>query len=186
MIFEQHGQFVALLQLQHDVQQKAATDPLTGLANRRELADRLDAQMLMPGNDGPASFALAILDLDGFKTVNDNYGHRVGDQLLQSVAERLQAACGNAALAARIGGDEFAILFAPDSSLPPRQHINHVLASLIEPHRVAGHVLHIGASTGMAHWPDDGATMAQLFDAADANLYAAKSRLPHSRQRRRA
>ena len=173
MIFQQHDQLVDLLLLQRQMRELADTDPLTGLPNRRVLADRLDQEIERADPD--TSFALALLDLDGFKPVNDQYGHGCGDLLLCEVADRLRAACGPNALPARLGGDEFAILVPAGSAISLAMVADHMLAALVPPYRIEGHVIRVGASIGVATWPGDGATSRDLFETADTALYAVKA-----------
>ena len=173
MIFQQHEQLVDLLLLQRQMRELADTDPLTGLPNRRVLADRLDQEIQRAGPD--STFALALLDLDGFKPVNDQYGHGCGDLLLCEVADRLRKACGGHALPARLGGDEFAILVPAGSALSLTAIADHMLAALVPPYQIEGHVIRVGASIGVATWPGDGATSRELFETADAALYAVKA-----------
>jgi diguanylate cyclase (GGDEF)-like protein len=174
MIFQQHDQLVDLLLLQRQMRELADTDPLTGLPNRRVLAERLDQEIARAGPD--ASFALALLDLDGFKPVNDQYGHGCGDLLLCEVADRLRKACGANALPARLGGDEFAILVPAGSTISLAVVADHMLAALVPPYQIEGHVIRVGASIGVATWPGDGATSRDLFETADVALYAVKAR----------
>jgi diguanylate cyclase (GGDEF)-like protein len=173
MILQQHVQLIDLLQLQHQMRDLAHTDPLTGLSNRRELDMRLDEEIAAAGVD--ARFAIALLDLDGFKPVNDRHGHAVGDQLLCEVAGRLRHACGDGAIVARQGGDEFAILVRAGSPLLATALADHILASLAAPYRIDGQIIRVGASVGVAEWPAHGATAKKLFEVADRALYAAKA-----------
>ena len=172
MIVQQHGQLVDLLQLQQRMRDLAHTDPLTGLWNRRELDARLDQEIAAARAD--TCFALGLLDLDGFKPVNDRYGHGVGDALLREVAARLRHACGDDAIVARQGGDEFAILVPAGSPLLDTALADHLLAELAAPYRIDGAVIHVGASVGVARWPDDGGSAKKLFETADRAVYAAK------------
>ena len=176
MIFLQHNGLVNLLLLQRQMHQLATTDPLTGLLNRRALGARLNAEITAAANLGSEGrFALALLDLDGFKPINDRYGHATGDMLLREVANRLQAASGQAAIVARLGGDEFAILVPQASTLLSSVIGDHVLAALVPPYQIGGHMIQIGASIGVAYWPVDGTTPDALFETADRALYAAKA-----------
>ena len=110
----------------HDLRRQALTDPLTGLANRSALERRLDEAT------GPVT--LAILDLDGFKPVNDNYGHDTGDIVLQVVAERLRSAVRDDDLAVRYGGDEFAVVFAAGTAHgDARRSAERVVRAIAEP-----------------------------------------------------
>ena len=173
MIVQQHGQLVDLLQLQQQMRDLAHTDPLTGLWNRRELDARLDQEIAAAG---PGTvFAIALLDLDGFKPVNDRYGHGVGDALLCEVAKRLRRACGADAIVARQGGDEFAILVPTGSPLLDTSLADHLLAELAAPYRIDGAVIRVGASVGVARWRLDGGSAKKLFETADRAVYAAKA-----------
>jgi diguanylate cyclase len=171
MIFQQHDGLVKLLTLQRQMSQLATTDPLTGLLNRRALAEELNIQMA----DANRPFAIALLDLDGFKPVNDRYGHATGDILLCEVANRLRMACDGSAVIARMGGDEFAILVSHGSSLLSSDIPSHLLAALSPPYLINDHIIRVGASIGVAHWPQDGANTDALFEIADCALYAVKA-----------
>ncbi len=173
MVVQQHGQVIDLLELQRQMRELAHTDPLTGLANRREFDMRLDQEIAASHNDSP--FAMALLDLNGFKPVNDQYGHAVGDLLLCEIAERLRRVCGDHAVVARQGGDEFAILAPAGSPLLSTSLADHILAALAAPYRIDGRPISVGASIGTAVWPDHGTTARQLFEVADSALYAAKA-----------
>lgn len=173
MIFQQHGQLIDLLQLQSQMRDQALTDPLTGLANRRALDARVE--QAIAGGAADRTFAVALLDLDGFKPVNDRFGHAVGDQLLCAVAARLRAASGSDAMVARQGGDEFAILVPAGSPLLEGALDSYFLAALAAPYHIDKQYIAVGASIGIAHWPTDGALPKQLFETADRALYAAKA-----------
>ncbi len=173
MMIQQHGQLIDLLQLQRQMRELAHTDPLTGLANRREFDMRLGGEVAAAGPHG--RFAIALLDLDGFKPVNDRHGHAVGDALLCEVAARLRRTCGDHAMVARQGGDEFAILAPAGSPLLSTAIADHILAALAAPYRIADNPIRVGASIGVALWPDDGRAARQLFEVADRALYAAKA-----------
>ncbi|WP_447756964.1 diguanylate cyclase domain-containing protein [Sphingopyxis fribergensis] len=173
MVVQQHGQVIDLLELQRQMRDLAHTDPLTGLANRREFDMRLDEEIAAGGKDRP--FAIALLDLDGFKPVNDRHGHAIGDLLLCEIAERLRGACGTHAVVARQGGDEFAILVHAGSPLLDTSLADHILAALAAPYRIGGRPISVGASIGTANWPEHGATARKLFEVADTALYAAKA-----------
>jgi diguanylate cyclase (GGDEF)-like protein len=173
-ILQSHAMLVDLLQLQAQTRDLAHTDPLTGLANRRALDDQM-AQLMRP-SARPRPFRLALLDLDGFKPVNDRYGHAFGDKLLCSVAARLAEAVGSRGLVVRQGGDEFAVLIPPHSPLITAPLADQLLISLVRPHMIDGHPITVGASVGVALWPTDVATTDALFDCADKALYQAKAR----------
>jgi diguanylate cyclase len=172
LITQQNDQFINLLLLQHEMRQLAHTDPLTGLFNRRVLGEHLERQIAE--EDHQRAFAVALIDLDAFKPINDQFGHAVGDQLLVEVANRLQEACGKNGIVARIGGDEFAILLSPDSAISASACADHMLAALVPPCIVQDHVIRVQASIGIASWPRDGNTANSLLEAADKQLYAVK------------
>ena len=142
-------------------------DPVTGLLNRRGFDEALSG--LVPG--APHA-ALMLLDLDGFKAINDMLGYAMGDAVLASVASRLGAAVGGSGALARYVGDGFTVLTGPSVRAAPLAR--RMLASLAAPLAVEGHKLRIGASIGIARFPQDGATPDALMRAADAALHAAK------------
>jgi len=172
-ILQGQAMLVDLLQLQHQTRDLAHTDPLTGLANRRALDERI-AGLLAKGEGAPP-FRLALLDLDGFKPVNDRYGHAFGDRLLCGVAERLREVVGDDGLVVRQGGDEFAVLIPPHSRLHDMPLAERLLIALVRPHMIEGVAVSVGASAGVAQWPTDGADAEALFDFADRALYQAKA-----------
>ncbi len=179
MVIQQHRQLVDMLLLQRQMRELADTDPLTGLVNRRALGKRLDHEIANAAPD--TSFAFALLDLDGFKPVNDRYGHAIGDVLLCEVADRLRETCDGNAVVARMGGDEFAVFAPPRSALNDTALADRLLSVLIEPFAIAGHRIRVGASIGVARWPVDGATTSALYEAADHCLYAVKA-VSHERR----
>jgi diguanylate cyclase (GGDEF)-like protein len=148
-------------------------DTLTGLLNRYTLRERL--QVRLGEADGQA--ALLVLDLDGFKTVNDTLGHRSGDLLLAQVAARLEHECaGRDAAVARLGGDEFAVLLANKDAREAESLARVLLGSLCAPYELEqDRQVRIGASIGIALAPQDGDDCETLLSRADIALYAAKS-----------
>lgn len=151
----------------------ASLDSLTGLGNRRAFFADLEVELEKARSNG-TRLALGVMDLDGFKPVNDLYGHSVGDRLLVDVAKRLSKTL-TASRAFRLGGDEFAIV-AP---LPPDNaqlvtNANAVTSRLREPFQMPEGMVHISASMGIAVFPDLALSCEQLFDRADYALYHAK------------
>ncbi|MDK2759911.1 MAG: diguanylate cyclase [Sphingopyxis sp.] len=173
MILQQHDQLVDMIQLQHQMRDLAHTDPLTGLANRREFDMRLDEEIAK--GDEASPFAIALLDLNGFKPINDQHGHAIGDGVLCELADRLRRACGDHAVVARQGGDEFAILVPAGSILLNTSLADHVLAALAAPYRIDGRLIAVGAGIGTASWPENGDSARSLLEVADLALYAAKA-----------
>lgn len=172
-ILQGHAMLVDLLHLQTQTRDLANTDPLTGLANRRALDARIE-ELVRP-SPSPARFKVALLDLDGFKPVNDRYGHAFGDKLLCSVAERLRSSLGDEGLSVRQGGDEFAVLIPPGSNLDAAQIADQILIALVRPHLIEGVSVTVGASIGVAQWPEDGDSADALLGHADRVLYQAKA-----------
>ncbi|TNC07824.1 EAL domain-containing protein [Methylobacterium terricola] len=152
----------------------AGHDGLTGLPNRSRLQERLDAALAGRGADEAVS--VLCLDLDGFKEVNDTYGHPVGDDLLRLVARRLQEAVGATALVARLGGDEFAVMrCAPSHPAGVAALAERIVRLLRQPFEVQGHEVGIGTSIGLALTEDAATTTAELLRRADVALYQAKA-----------
>ena len=153
---------------------EATHDELTGLPNRTLFAERLER--LLSGNGGVQRFGLCYLDIDGFKAVNDSLGHAVGDQLLVSVAERLQS-CTTAPdqLVARIGGDEFAALVTdPADASEVTELARQVLAALATPIGVDGRELTVRASIGVVEGPSGTLRPEEVMRSADITMYRAK------------
>ncbi|NMX92333.1 MULTISPECIES: EAL domain-containing protein [unclassified Pseudomonas] len=152
----------------------ALHDPLTGLPNRTLLADRIQQAMQLVAEQG-GCFALMFIDLDGFKPVNDAFGHHLGDQLLREVGLRLREDLRSQDTLARIGGDEFVLLVQlsqPDDAL---RLAERQVGLINKSFRVAEHDLNISASVGIALFPGNGATPQELLMNADAAMYHAKS-----------
>jgi diguanylate cyclase (GGDEF)-like protein len=161
--------------LQEQLEQMALHDHLTGLANRRLLADRLD-RALRSCRRSSDLVAVYFIDLDGFKAVNDALGHDAGDRLLRVLADRLQTMIGAADTAARVGGDEFVILRRQlGDAEPPAELAQRILAKIEAPCAIDGHEVRVAASIGVAlgDGSDDGASLPARADAA---MYLAKQR----------
>lgn len=156
------------------LQQQALNDDLTGLPNRRLLADRL-RHALAIAERRRLQVALVYIDLDGFKLVNDSLGHAVGDLLLCQVADRLQSRARRSDTLARLGGDEFAVILTGDEA---GKDASQVAAALLEvlapPFSIEDHEIAIGASIGISLYPENGATPLLLLQQADSAMYAAK------------
>ncbi|WP_407077667.1 putative bifunctional diguanylate cyclase/phosphodiesterase [Streptomyces phytohabitans] len=152
---------------------EATHDELTGLPNRTLFAERLERVL---SAEGPARFGLCYLDIDGFKAVNDSLGHAVGDQLLVSVAERLQScATSPAHLVARIGGDEFvALITDPSGRDEVTELARQALAALATPITIDGRELSVRASIGIVEGPSGELGPAEVMRSADITMYRAK------------
>jgi diguanylate cyclase len=165
---EEKREFEALLKHQ------ATNDELTGLPNRRLLADRLSHALAVAERYGE-KVALLYIDLDGFKLVNDSLGHSVGDELLVNVAARLNARVRKSDTLARLGGDEFAVVLAgPDLENQAGKIAAAVLQSLEPAFNIGEHEITIGASIGVSFYPDHGDNAALLLQNADSAMYRAK------------
>ena len=150
-------------------------DPLTGLPNRALLLDRLE-HALASAQREREQVALMFIDLDRFKQINDTLGHDVGDALLVDVAARLREQLRQHDTAARMGGDEFVLLLERVTDPAALALLaERLIRVLVQPARIAGHTLQIGASIGIACFPDDGGDVVSLMKHADAAMYAAKS-----------
>jgi diguanylate cyclase (GGDEF)-like protein len=152
----------------------AERDALTGLSNRRAFRDCLKERLAREAK-GACPTAVLYLDLDRFKAVNDTLGHLVGDTLLKKVALRFKSALREGDMLARLGGDEFAII----QSDAPQPSASIALATRLidligRAYAIDGHILHIGASVGIALSPDDGVEPNVLLRNADLALYRAK------------
>lgn len=160
----------------------AGTDPLTGLHNRRALDAALEQRLAPSSGPQPAGsnarlpLALFLLDLDGFKAVNDRWGHEAGDQLLREVARRLRQVARSEDLVARLGGDEFVVLVAQPAEPAGVEQIGaRLLAQFDAPFELGnGRQCRVGATVGYALAPAHGRDAAALLRAADSAMYAGK------------
>ena len=157
------------------MQDLAQRDPLTGLPNRIALEEAADRMMKRARND-KEPLAFFYLDLDGFKKANDTLGHLAGDHVLQKVAERLMAELPEGAFIARIGGDEFVLLFPCDGlgELPTKQLAQRLIDRLSKPITVDAGQVQLGCSIGIAIYPDNAENLYTLLSYADAALYVSK------------
>ncbi len=157
----------------NEIREQAQTDELTGLANRRALYEQVERVLTTASAQSPA--ALLLLDLDGFKEVNDSLGHHAGDHLLRQIGPRIGPVLRGNDLLARLGGDEFAVLL-PDAGLEEAETVAHALrARILEPITVEGIRLHVGVSIGVAGAPVPAATVEELMRCADVAMYTAKA-----------
>ncbi|HEX2524905.1 MAG TPA: diguanylate cyclase, partial [Geminicoccus sp.] len=188
--FDTTGQFLGFRGVGSDITEShlsharirflADHDPLTALPNRRVALERL-ARCI----DGSRKLAWLVVDLDGFKNINDSYGHGTADRLLVEASHRLVQCVGDSALVARLGGDEFSILL--QDSCATAQGVQSmawkVLGELARPYRVGDMVVMATASLGIALSPDDGRDCDAIVKAADVALYEAK-KLGHATHQR--
>ncbi|HCN64169.1 MAG TPA: histidine kinase [Pseudomonas sp.] len=156
-----------------ELTQLALHDTLTGLPNRILLADRISQAMAKVAEQG-GCFSLMFIDLDGFKPVNDAFGHHVGDRLLREVALRLREQLRSQDTLARIGGDEFVLLVRLTGPDDAPQVATRQVSLLAKSFRVDEHDLQISASIGIALYPGNGQSAEELLMNADAAMYHAK------------
>jgi diguanylate cyclase len=155
---------------------QAFTDNLTGLANRLLLADRFQLT-LERSKRSRAEFALLMVDLNGFKAINDTYGHGAGDQVLRTVAQRLVATVRGSDTVARLGGDEFVLLIESFEDADELVHLGRKLITAISADITLAdqRQVTVGASVGFALFPRNGADLDSLLDTADRGMYDCKA-----------
>ena len=162
----------------------AMQDPLTGLKNRLGLIKEFNKRVNST-NLGQQRVALIFADLDNFKTINDTYGHEDGDQVLCTIAERIQSLIRHNDVAVRIGGDEFVILLA-DIKPNDWEHIPKFISRLIketcEPITIKQCTHQVGASIGLAVYPKDGEHLQDLLNCADSSMYLDKKMKKSTKQ----
>lgn len=181
---DEHGEvthFIGILQdvtankqrtehLEHEINH----DPLTGLANRTLLWDRLDHALHLAHRHA-AMVAIVLVDLDNFKTINDTFGHEAGDVVLKVVARRLQAAVRDSDTVARMSGDEFVLVLVDQPSVRfTLRMAERLRRAMTMPVAFGGNEIPVGASLGVALFPQDGGTAPELVRAADMAMYHAK------------
>jgi diguanylate cyclase (GGDEF)-like protein/PAS domain S-box-containing protein len=160
---------------QEDLERLAHFDPLTGLPNRVLFHDRMQ-HALDRAVRYRHKIGVLLLDLDGFKTINDSLGHPVGDQLLQLVAERLGTCVRVEDTVARLGGDEFAVILSElGDGADAIEVIHRILSAIQVPFEMSGGNGMVTTSIGVAVFPDDGPTVTELIRNADAAMYEAKA-----------
>ncbi|MBU6422964.1 MAG: EAL domain-containing protein [Chloroflexi bacterium] len=157
-----------------ELQVQALNDPLTSLPNRLLFQDRLRQQVYFSSRQ-EARFAVFVMDLDGFKEVNDTFGHQTGDRLLVTVGERLRTTLRESDTVARFGGDEFALLVpTADSEEKAVTAARRIQKALEAPFGLDGFLLNVEASIGITMFPEHGEDPQTLVKRADAAMYVAK------------
>ena len=185
-IHDRHGQVTGAVIVFRDVsaaravRQKMAHlahhDFLTDLPNRGLLSDRIANAIALARRHGKQR-AVLFLDLDRFKQINDSLGHPTGDELLQSVAQRLRACVRGADTVSRQGGDEFVVLLSEiEHAEDAGRSAEKILLALAAPHDIAERQLHVTASIGISIYPDDGPDAETLIRCADTAMYHAKDK----------
>jgi len=173
--FTLNKMLIATMRAERENSHRAKHDALTGLLNRLGLVEAANAG-LAAASLGGAPLALLFLDLDRFKSINDTYGHAVGDRLLKSVAERLKCELGEGDVAARIGGDEFVVLAAAPSHAQAMAKGERLISAIACTYPLGeGIAAAIGLSVGIAVAPEHGSDPEDLLAVADAALYETKA-----------
>lgn len=173
--FKLNKMLIATMRAERENEHRAWHDALTGLRNRSGLEEAFRSRrQALRGRSG--ALALLFLDLDGFKAVNDTYGHAVGDKLLEAVASRLKSGVGPDDVVARIGGDEFVVLTHVPNQDAALELGGRLVGSVSTSHDIDVEITgRIGVSVGIAMTPEHGVTLRELLTASDAALYEAKS-----------
>jgi len=158
-------------------QAESMTDPLTDLPNRRVLADHVTQEIARAERQGQP-FALIVIDLDGFKAINDTFGHSRGDAALELVAATLRGVLRPYDICCRYAGDEFALVLSncPADQAPARAQAIVTTIGELSFEGAPGNRLQLRASAGAAAYPDDGVTYHELFEVADARMYTEKTK----------
>ncbi|MEG1832082.1 MAG: EAL domain-containing protein [Burkholderiaceae bacterium] len=185
-IFDAHGRFggyrgvgkdiTEQIRSQERIRRLTVLDPLTQLANRQTFDELASRQLAQAWSAGRKS-ALLFVDLDNFRLLNNGYGHRVGDHMLQLTAERMRAVIPEPNLIGRRGGDEMVVLLGDVANREAAiQVARHLIESISQPTRVFGMEVAVTPSVGIGCFPDDGIDLDSLLNAADAAMYEAKDR----------
>jgi len=170
----QIGQFIARVEAEQNLQFVATHDALTSLPNRTMFSDRL-SQAIAQAQRYNRRLALLFVDLDGFKTVNDTFGHETGDVLLREIASRLRACLREGDVIGRIGGDEFVVLIEEFGEIEQVAEVaRKIVQTVAQPVMVQGHECRVTASVGISAYPQDGKDSQALLKCADSAMYRAK------------
>jgi diguanylate cyclase (GGDEF)-like protein len=164
-----------ILRQRDQLKHLALYDSLTGLPNRYLLEDRIEHAIALRRRNPAGVCALLFVDLDGFKGINDQFGHKAGDAVLKEVARRLQRTVRQSDTVGRWGGDEIIVLLANSDRPRLAEIVEQTRAAVETPVEFSGHQLRVGASIGLAVAPDDGDTLDDLIHAADNKMYTDKT-----------
>jgi diguanylate cyclase (GGDEF)-like protein len=154
--------------------QQATHDSLTGLANRSLFFDRVHSR-ISPGRRQIEPLGILIIDMDGLKLINDNYGHRTGDAAIREMALRISRIPRKSDLVARLGGDEFGVILSDISDRGDLLAIvERISQQTNQPFRFESRTMHLMASIGHARFPEDGSDVDALLEVADRSMYEMK------------
>jgi len=167
-----------LLSQGEELKKLAHYDPLTGLANRTLVNQQADLLLTRCKRD-KTKLAVLFLDLDGFKPINDRYGHKVGDDLLIIIANKLRKSLRETDIICRLGGDEFIVIIESGhgdfySDFSPQEVANKIKKSISQRVMLNGYSIQIGVSIGSAIYPDEGESLNTLISVADKAMYTDK------------
>ncbi|MBN1454049.1 MAG: GGDEF domain-containing protein [Anaerolineales bacterium] len=175
MLANQAAVAISNASLHQSISRKAYTDTITGLANRRALDEHLESEIINARRTN-SPFAVVMMDLDGFKSVNDSYGHEVGDQVLRAVFNVVSFGIRSSDFIARYGGDELTLILAKSDIQAAKLVTEKILENIAKFSYKApnGRAIKLGISGGIAIYPSHGRSGPELLRAADAALYDAK------------
>lgn len=168
------------LELSRQLEKLVNYDALTGLPNRRLLIEKVDTAIAKYESSGRV-FALVFIDIDRFKSVNDLYGHDIGDKLLQRVAEIFKSCIRKTDIVTRVGGDEFILFLDIKEDLNPEAFVQRIKDSFLSPTIIENCSCDIGVSLGISKYPEDGVTRDALMRIADNRMYFEKAAKGSSR-----
>lgn len=176
--------FAAQDEHHEDLFYRATHDQLTGLANRALFMDRLRNERTERTTE--QGVGVLMIDMDGLKEVNDNFGHRAGDAVLKAFAERCKAVARSSDTVARLGGDEFGVILSPAGRLDGvAAAVERIQAKLTEPFEFENRHYRLAASIGAALFPDEGSDIEDLLHLADQRMYAVKRQQRNTRSAHR-
>jgi diguanylate cyclase (GGDEF)-like protein len=168
-----NNQHDELKKLYEQMARHATHDSLTNLPNRKHFLDQL-ADAITSARQDKRSFTVLYLDLDGFKAINDDLGHAVGDKLIENTARRLEKCIRKGDMVARVGGDEFIVLLQDIETFDVSRVAEKIIKSLSEPFTLSDQTLSVTTSVGVATYPEDGEDIGTLIHSADSAMYEAK------------
>jgi len=169
-------QIEVLKQREAQAQQLADRDGLTGLYNRRRMLELLETTV-SAASQHEQRVGLLFIDLDGFKGINDDFGHAAGDKLLTTVASRIAARARTGDFVCRYGGDEFVVILPRVADLAAAREVAHSICKRVAlPYRIDGVDVHLTAAIGVSIYPDEARSAAALMHLADESMYRVKSR----------
>ncbi len=175
-----HSDVTKRRELEEQIRHQANHDYLTGLPNRYLFSDRLSLALARANRNGSMA-ALVFIDMDNFKTVNDEYGHEAGDELLKMMADRMRGIFREVDTVCRIGGDEFAVVLSDICGRPDAEAaVERLMDAFDAPFPVAGGETLIRISAGVSLFPDDGTDEQALLRCADMAMYRTKQKLGRS------